>query len=436
MGKIFTRKQFSDYLGEQRAILDVNTSFFLDPSPTPSPTPAAPSPTPTRKQTPTPTPTGTLGITPTPTITPSSTIPAFNIGDGFDNTTRAIFIDSSNNIFVGGDFYGYDETLSSGALVKLDINGDLDTTFNTGISTTLTNIGTVNKIVEDETGDYIYVVGTWSTSPARIVKIDKTTGLNVWSAQTISSSVTDIAVDSITGDVYIVGLFTSVNSNTRNRIAHFSKTGTLQSTFSGTSFNGTAANIIINRNGNLVVTGTFTTYNGVSANRIIEIETTTYTNTGFWGTGSNVSTSNSIFQRQDDGEYIIVGNDQTINGTVVGKVSKWTELGVNIPLTTSLGSIVPVGLYLDEVNNYIYVSNSQGVGIRRYEYANGNTDTTFETNIISTLPVPTYSSSASRFVIQLDSNNKVYWVGSFVFVGGVSFNRIVRLNQNGTNNTI
>ena len=320
-------------------------------------------------------------------------------------------------------------------MVKLDTTGAIDTTFNTGISTTLTNIGGVNKIVEDETGDYIYVVGTWSTSPGRIVKIDKTTGLNVWSAQTLNGSITDISVDSITGDVYIVGLFTTVNSNTRNRIAHFSKTGTLQTTFSSTSFNGTAVSIIINRNGNLVVTGSFTTYGGVSANRIIEIETTTYTDTGFWGTGSNVG-NNSIFQRQDDGEYIIVGNDQTINGTVVGKVSKWTELGVNIPLTTSLGGIVPVGLYLDEVNNYIYVSNSQGVGIRRYEYANGDTDTTFETNIISTLPVPSYLSSQSRFVIQLDSNNKVYWVGSFVFVGGVSFNRIVRLNQNGTNNTI
>jgi hypothetical protein len=279
----------------------------------------------------------------------------------------------------------------------------------------------------------VYVGGAWTTAPRTIVKIDKSTGLNVWPAIT-STTATDIAVDSITGDVYIVGSFTSVNGNTRNRIAHFNSAGVLQATFAGTAFNNTATNIIINRNGNLVITGQFTTYNGLSANRIIEIERTTYTDTGFWGTGTNQS-NDAIFQRQDNGQYIIVGNDQTINGTIVGKVSKWTELGVNIAFTTALGGIVPVGLYLDEVNNYIYISNSQGVGIRRYEYATGNTDTTFETNIGATLPVPSYASTGSRFVVQLDSNNRIYWIGSFVFIGSVSFNRIVRLYQNGIINT-
>ena len=79
MGRIFQRKQFSDYLGENRSILDIDTSFFLDPSPTPSPTPSntptqTPTPTvsvsvtPTQTKTPTPTPTKTL--TPTPSSTP------------------------------------------------------------------------------------------------------------------------------------------------------------------------------------------------------------------------------------------------------------------------------------------------------------------------------------------------------------------------------
>jgi hypothetical protein len=389
----------------------------------------SPTPTPTNSATPTSTP------TPTPTITPSATIPEFSIGDGFDNTTQAIFIDSSDNIFVGGVFFGYNDTLSRGALVKLDSTGVIDTTFNSGISTTLSNITSVNKIVEDETGNYIYVVGVWGVSPGRIVKVDKTTGLNVWSAQTLNNSISDIAVDSITGDVYIVGQFTTVNANTRNRIAHFNSAGVLQPTFTGTSFNLLATSIIINRNGNLVITGTFTTYNGLSANRIIEIERTTYTNTGFWGTGT-ANNNNSIFQRQDNGEYVIVGNDQTINGTNVGKVSKWTEAGVNIPYTTAFASLTPTGIYLDEVNNFIYVSQFQNIGIRRYEYDTGNTDTTFETNIGQTLPIPFYSSSGSRFVIQLDSNNKIYWVGSFVFIGSVSLNRIVRLYQNGIINTI
>jgi hypothetical protein len=71
MGKVFVNKQFSSYLGENRAILDNVVSYTSDiiPSPTPSGTSSV---------TPTPTPTGTIPpssptTTPTPTITPSST---------------------------------------------------------------------------------------------------------------------------------------------------------------------------------------------------------------------------------------------------------------------------------------------------------------------------------------------------------------------------
>jgi len=53
MGKVFLRKQFSDYLGENRAILDIASEFLPDVSPTPSITPSI-------------TPSRTPSITPTP----------------------------------------------------------------------------------------------------------------------------------------------------------------------------------------------------------------------------------------------------------------------------------------------------------------------------------------------------------------------------------
>lgn len=63
MGRVFYNKQFSNYLGENRAILDIVARFVPD-APGPSP-----SPTPTITRTPTP----TITITPTPSITPSIT---------------------------------------------------------------------------------------------------------------------------------------------------------------------------------------------------------------------------------------------------------------------------------------------------------------------------------------------------------------------------
>jgi hypothetical protein len=83
MGKVFLNKQFSNYLGENRAILDTVVSYVSDniPSPTPSVTSTVtPTPTPTASpggSTPTPTPTitSTTTATPTPTVTPSASTP-------------------------------------------------------------------------------------------------------------------------------------------------------------------------------------------------------------------------------------------------------------------------------------------------------------------------------------------------------------------------
>jgi len=69
MSKIFYRKQFSNYLGENRAINDTIVQFIPNPSPTP--VPITPTPTPTNTTTPTPTPSITPSIT--PTITPTKT---------------------------------------------------------------------------------------------------------------------------------------------------------------------------------------------------------------------------------------------------------------------------------------------------------------------------------------------------------------------------
>ena len=74
MSKVFYRKKFSDYLGEQRAIDDIIMFFEPEITPSPTPTPSiTPSITPTQTLSPTPTLTPTSSLTPTPSITPTLT---------------------------------------------------------------------------------------------------------------------------------------------------------------------------------------------------------------------------------------------------------------------------------------------------------------------------------------------------------------------------
>ena len=79
MARNFFNKKFSDYLGEQRALLDIITQFF-GATPTPTPTPfaspsptATPTPSVTSSLTPTPSATTTPTVTPTRTVTPTVT---------------------------------------------------------------------------------------------------------------------------------------------------------------------------------------------------------------------------------------------------------------------------------------------------------------------------------------------------------------------------
>jgi hypothetical protein len=91
MSRIFARKEFSNYLGEDRALNDSVISFFPEfPSPTPSLTPPVtqtPTPSVTPAVTQTPTQTGT------PTPTPSSTpfLPSANLIMHFDASNLSYF---------------------------------------------------------------------------------------------------------------------------------------------------------------------------------------------------------------------------------------------------------------------------------------------------------------------------------------------------------
>ena len=400
------------------------------PAPSPSPTPT-PSITPTN--TPTNTPSSTPAATPTNTPTPSPASSTFNIGDGFSNSTTAVLVDSSNNVFVAGSFVSYDGQAVFG-LAKLNNSGVLDTTFATGANTYTFYNQTIYGITEDETGGFIYVYGQVAGSQPGIRKINKTTGIDAWAAITkTNSTIFQVIVDDA-GLVYMCGAFTTYGGVSRNRIARVLSNGSLDtSAFTGTNFNAQAVSMVYTRGGALLVTGDFATYNGIAAPRLLEINLTTFADTGFWGAGA--TQTHKAFQRQDNGDYVFVGNGGNIKGIAVGKVAKFQEDGTNLPYTTTLGGIVPLGYFVDEVNNYIYISNAQGIGIRRYVYSTGATDAAFETALTSVIPVPTGVAGLFQKV-QLNSSNKIYWADTFSFIAtSNNYNRIVRLNQDGSSNT-
>ena len=62
----------------------------------------------------------------------------FNTGTGFDGTVRKIAIDSSGKLYVGGRFFNFNGVSANG-IIKLNINGTIDNTFNYGTGFTRLN---------------------------------------------------------------------------------------------------------------------------------------------------------------------------------------------------------------------------------------------------------------------------------------------------------
>lgn len=417
------------------------------PTPTPTPTETStptPTPTPTETSTPTPTPsfTPTSSLTPTPTSTltptPTPTNPnLFVIGEGFDNTTQSIYVDSSGNIFVAGLFYGYNNTQSWG-VAKLNSLGQIDTTFAAG-SNTLQYSGGINGMIEDQTGNFLYVWGAFAAGGSqRLVKLSKTTGLNVWTPLVINGAINDLCIQPSTGDVFIVGTFTQVNGLSRIRVAQFNSAGVLQANAFGSGFAASPFYCFFNTNGNLIVAGTFTTYNGLPENRIVELDPITFTDTGLWGVGANAAI-NGIFQNTTNGDYIIIMNNGTINAQTNGYVGLYDVGAIRITSTTALPvAAIPFGVYYDQTNAHIYVSSTaySNTGLGRFNYPSLGADTAFVSTMGTYQPISNYAIQGQQRAIAVDTFNRIYRSGTFVFINGQGYNRIVRMLNDGTINTL
>ncbi|SEP11977.1 delta-60 repeat domain-containing protein [Flavobacterium sp. CF108] len=143
---------------------------------------------------------------------------SFNIGDGFDKNVYSIALQSDGKIIVGGSFLMYNKS-SQKRILRLNSNGTLDTSFNSGIGF---NKGDVRAIFV-QPDDRILVGGTFSGTyknyaSLRLIRLLKTGDFD----NTFNASVNNkIFALSITSDfrLLIGGNFNSVSGFSKHRIS-------------------------------------------------------------------------------------------------------------------------------------------------------------------------------------------------------------------------
>jgi len=373
-----------------------------------------------------------------------------NTGTGFNSTVNSLAVQSDGKIVCGGFFSTFNGT-EVNFIARLNSDGTRDTTFTTNNGTGFNS--TVTSIAIQSDGKIVCGGGftTFNSVTVNFIARLNSDGTRDTTFTTntgtgFNSTVTSIAIQS-DGKIVCGGYFTTFNGTTVNHIARLNSDGTLDTTFTtntGTSFDTWVTSVAIQSDGKIVCGtefnfNTFTTqFNGVNINHIARLnsdgtlDTTFTTNTG---TGFDFSINSIAIQ--SDGKLVIGGGFATFNGTTVNFIARLNSNGtLDTTFTTNNGT----GFDLD-INSIAiqsdgklvcggYFTTFNGVTVNNIVRLNsdGTRDTTFTTNTGTA-----FNSLVGSITIQ--SDGKIVIGGYFTTFDGVTVNRIVRLNSDGTRNT-
>jgi hypothetical protein len=415
MAKVFLNKQYSNYLGENRSILDIVTAF-------------------------------TTGGTPTPPVF------EFCIGTGFDDYTYSAFEDGSN-MLIGGVFNYYNNHFSPGAVKLNKTTGTVDTSFTTPF-------GYTSSVYNAKPSSYypgkVYVGGIsingGSGFPFQRLNSDGSVDTTFSGITSLAFAIQDF-VELSDGKIIIVGTFTTINGSSRPRIAKLNTDGSLDTTFQvGTGFNAVPITIKLSADeSHVFVGGSMTQYSGISTTRLVKINSTTgVRNTTFAPATFTDQVRGLTFD--GSGNLWAVGNFGNYPGS-----SGFSNF--ICALETTSGTTVPgidfgngfedspFGIKYDSANNRM-ILNTQSIpttdnsnqyqGITFYGrilalLSDGNLDTTFGSTVSSSYgfnkEIPGFLGFENELFV--NSSGETFVTGTFTTFSGNRYDRLIKLDDTG-----
>jgi len=309
-----------------------------------------------------------------------------NLGAGADNTILAMDLQADGKIVLGGAFTSFNGT-AVGRIIRLNSDGTIDTTFNNAKS------GFVNGYVQAVrfTTDGIYVGGSFTgdyngvaAGLNRLTLLQNNGDLTVgFDNTTALPSCTFYALEKATdGQIYIGGSFTTYDATSRGRLAKVDKQGSLDTNYmsaGGVGASGNVLKVIPLSSKKVMIFGSFTSFNGVTVNRIARLNEDGSLDATFNMGGVGASSTIRTAVELAEGSFIVGGDFSTYNGILRNSILKI------------------------------------------------KTDGTVDTNF-----VPVAIVNGGVYALAVDANNKLLIGGSFTSVGGVTRNRLIRLNSDGS----
>ena len=437
------------------------------PTSTPTPTPTT-SPTATPTGTPTPTPTTSPTATPTgtPTPTPTPTEPAcFNIGTGssanigfgtsITDSVDEILFQPDGKIICGGLFTRYRGTTGINNIIRLNTDGSRDTGFTIG---TGFNVRVWGMVLQ--TDGKIVVVGEFTTysgvTANRIVRLNTNgtidTSFNSGGSG-FNNSVYAVALQP-DGKIICGGAFTTYNgSGSADGIVILNTDGTIAYGNITRPNVGEVYSISIQSDGNILVGGYFSDIfpkgsgTAVPAGYIYRMTFDGTLDTSFNSGGTEFDLTVRDINFQTDNKIVIAGDFDTYNGSASrGIIRLNTDGSIDTSFNVGTGFFVPGGVITDQEyeldiqpdgkiivggNFRSYNGTTTALGFARLN-TDGTLDTTFNTNL--GLGALNFNSIGVSSVKYYPFYNKIFIGGEFkeFYTFGFTVNHILRMNMDGT----
>ncbi|MFV5694406.1 T9SS sorting signal type C domain-containing protein [Flavobacterium sp. LB3P122] len=358
----------------------------------------------------------------------------FGIGTGFNGDIGALFLQSDGKILVGGDFGIFNGT-SANKIIRLNTNGSIDGSFisGSGFSTGGVEIIKVNSV------GAIMVAGSFASTyngsdVNRLVLLDSNGVISpTFDIGSGPATATVYAlVDDLNDSWYVGGSFSIFDSQNQGRLAKIDAIGTLDIGYltAGVGFDNSVLKVISLSDNRTMAFGSFTKFNGTSTNRIACLLEEGAIDTSFnsLGVGANNLIKSAVIQT--DNKIILVGNFTNYNGVAVNRITRALSNGdLDSSFINGTGAnnqiyavaLQPDGKIIIAGNFTIY----NGVSSNRIArlMPDGTLDSGFNIGSGADAIVET-------ILLQLDG--KVVLGGRFITFNGISYNRIVRLNNDGS----
>ncbi|MFN4082717.1 MAG: T9SS type A sorting domain-containing protein [Bacteroidia bacterium] len=350
---------------------------------------------------------------------------SFDIGIGFTQgvlnyvvRVSAFAINSSGNIYVGGDFIRYNG-FNKSCLLRLNTNGSFDGEFNPYNGTD----GFVNQVALLPDNNYL-IAGNFTAynnvyKRGNMIKLHAN-GLHNQSLFAVFNQPIKAFVAEPNGLVTAVGNFSWVNGSSANKIVRLFADGSYDSSFNAFDggFNEMPLAITL-LNNKYLIGGISGLYKGrfIGALELINRDGSLDTLFGFH---NSVPGTVNCFHKQKDGKILVAGNGfaskifrLNTDGTLDNNfISPFTALNANITAVTT-----------DTANKILVAITVSGFTRVLRLFENGTVDTDFNSGT---------GTSGQIFNITVQTDGKILLGGSFTSYNSIFANRIIRLNYDGS----